>query len=345
MTPITLMTDDAATTEFALDSHTTRYSRTSVQIAGIDVFILGLHEALAFAQDISVWAVLHLVHPRTRTHSYSETLANLLLTDYYNDTSNKQPLIAVFFDSRNHGERMLSKRANNDWAEGNATHAQDMLSTIQGTAQDVDTVLRFLPAYLPTLLTNNSPETLPTRLLDIVVGVSQGGHVAWQVAASSTKPVKALVPVIATPYLTRLLLHRYLVQVKGFSSAAADAQLDALTTTPNKLLYHLSHADLERHLGKLTNHYPSHLHALAADMDRRVFESIDPKATPTLIFNSANDPLVPARFTTPWVAAHTSTTNIAEDDLVYEQPGVGHVCTGAMVVKISQFLASAVRTL
>lgn len=37
-------------------------------------------------------------------------------------------LIAVSFDQRNHGGRMVNNLANEAWRQGNARHAQDMFS-------------------------------------------------------------------------------------------------------------------------------------------------------------------------------------------------------------------------
>ncbi len=50
--------------------------------------------------------------------------------------SAERGLIALAFDQRNHGTRLVHKPANESWRGGNATHAQDMFSVMAGTVSD-----------------------------------------------------------------------------------------------------------------------------------------------------------------------------------------------------------------
>lgn len=326
-----------AIAELALNPDTTIYSHDLLPIGGINAHIYGAKEACALASGESArpWVVLHLVHPRTRDYTYTQTLAHLVLTAYYN-SSPQYPMIATTFDLRNHGSRKISESANEDWAHNNPTHGQDMLSGIQGTALDFEIVLKYLPTYLPSLVKSYSKVVAsPSRIIDIISGVSQGGHIAWQVAASGL--VKAVVPIIGSPYLTFLLIHRLLVQVGNMSSQDADDLLNKF-----KPLYKLSYQELSKDVLQtpLQEYYPEALHNIVSEMDRRVFETIDPAVVHTFIINSKEDPLVPARFTHPWVAAHSSSP-----DLLYEQSDVGHVCTMLMVEKLSHYLIETIRKL
>lgn len=45
-------------------------------------------------------------------------------------------LIALAYDQRNHGTRLVHDPANGAWREGNKTHAQDMLGGIVGMVGD-----------------------------------------------------------------------------------------------------------------------------------------------------------------------------------------------------------------
>lgn len=50
--------------------------------------------------------------------------------------SPEQGLIALAFDQRNHGTRLVSDKGNESWNKGNETHAQDMFSIMAGAVAD-----------------------------------------------------------------------------------------------------------------------------------------------------------------------------------------------------------------
>lgn len=319
----------------SLKSDTLVSSHTDLFIGGLHTHVYGVKQAVELVQTGAVeggeWVVLHLVHPRTRDYTYTETVAHLVLSEYYKRDP-KRPLIAVTGDLRNHGARTVNGKKNEDWKAGNETHAQDMVSGIVGSAQDVELVMEFLPAYLPGLIGEQGVTVKPPKgLVDVVCGISQGGHVAWQVAA--TGKVKAAIPIIACPYLTYLLLHRRLVQANGLSPQDADARLQAL----GKPIYELSYQDVETKVfensGSIDVFYPPAVHAILAEMDRKVFEAIDPKL-PVLVLNSRDDPLVFSRFTKPWVSSRPKETA----STFFEEPDVGHVLTDVMIAKLADYV-------
>lgn len=97
-------------------------------IAGISVTVFGLEELQSQATEV---ACLWLLHPRLATQERMTGIASSAITDW-NGKNQSNPsakgLIAVSFDQRNHGTRMVDPLANEAWRQGNSRHAQDMFS-------------------------------------------------------------------------------------------------------------------------------------------------------------------------------------------------------------------------
>jgi alpha-beta hydrolase superfamily lysophospholipase len=81
-------------------------------------------------------ACIWLLHGRLQSQEYMEPLATSLIESWnkqcYDGTtldSRQRGLLAVSFDQRNHGSRLVDKEANKTWDEGNKAHAQDMFTT------------------------------------------------------------------------------------------------------------------------------------------------------------------------------------------------------------------------
>lgn len=142
-------------------------------------------------------------------------------------------LIAVSFDQRNHGTRLIDPLANEAWREGNPRHAQDMFSifreyrtskfemflppglfvvlaiyvlrtnasrTIEGTARDVSVLMDYLPAYV-------FPQGERRISKHMVLGVSLGGHAAWSCLLHEPR-VSAGVVIIGCPDYVNLMVDR-----------------------------------------------------------------------------------------------------------------------------------------
>ncbi len=87
-------------------------------IAGILTDVYGLDELSPQSTSISC---LWLLHPRLQTKEWNANVAYNAI-NYWNEkpASERQVgLIAVSFDSRNHGTREVSSKANETWKEGN----------------------------------------------------------------------------------------------------------------------------------------------------------------------------------------------------------------------------------
>ncbi|KIW09033.1 uncharacterized protein PV09_00926 [Verruconis gallopava] len=172
-------------------------SSTVHAIAGILTTVYGLRE---LPSDIKELAVLWLLHPRLQDQTSMAPIAADAINHWNarNDRG-KKGLIAVSFDQRNHGSRLVNKLANEAWRQENPRHAQDMYSIYQGTAMDTSLLLTHLPSYLPL--------HLPQPAEHLVLGVSLGGHAAWHCLLQEPR-ITAGVVVIGCPDFSRLMLQR-----------------------------------------------------------------------------------------------------------------------------------------
>ncbi|KAK9370608.1 Alpha/Beta hydrolase protein [Lipomyces kononenkoae] len=180
---------------FTLPDDTPRSSETNVNIAGILVHLYGVKElTLAQAQDTTV---LFTVHGRTRSYKDSEQIAHQLLHSL-GKKGHSRGLVIATFDNRNHGIRKIDDLSIHAWDKGNAKHAQDMLSMIDGISTDIQTIMTYLESYVCDLFT-------PTQY--IASGVSLGGHVVWNLLAEDAR-IQVGIPIVGCPDLTSLLINR-----------------------------------------------------------------------------------------------------------------------------------------
>lgn len=111
-------------------------SRKTYAIAGVLTTVYGLEELPAQATEI---ACLWLLHPRLATKERMSGIAGAVIKDWNQTVTarasdSKAPikgLIAVAFDQRNHGTRLVDPLSNEAWRQGNPRHAQDMFSVFR----------------------------------------------------------------------------------------------------------------------------------------------------------------------------------------------------------------------
>ncbi|TGJ84685.1 hypothetical protein E0Z10_g4052 [Xylaria hypoxylon] len=185
-------------------------TKTTLPIAGLQVDIYGLAELPATATSISC---LWLHHPRLRRKEDMASIAEEMVSAFNASPSvstSTRGLIAVAFDQRNHGSRLVSDVANGAWREGNPTHAQDMFGTVSGTVTDTIHLLDVLEGYL--FGAGHGPGASPageSRHIDsnLILGVSLGGHSAWQLLFAEPR-VTAGVIVIGCPDYMNIMQDR-----------------------------------------------------------------------------------------------------------------------------------------
>jgi hypothetical protein len=116
-------------------------------IAGLLTTVYGYDELdFRTKQCACIW----LLHGRLQSQEYMKPLATSLIESWNKqcrDGPTSEPrqrgLLAVSFDQRNHGSRLVDNEANKTWDEGNKAHAQDMFATYR-KLQGLD--LRFATA-------------------------------------------------------------------------------------------------------------------------------------------------------------------------------------------------------
>ncbi|KAE8144870.1 hypothetical protein BDV25DRAFT_145189 [Aspergillus avenaceus] len=181
-------------------------SEKTYPIAGILVTVFGLEELPSHVSEV---ACLWLLHPRLATKERMSGFATAAITDWNiraktdsHDDSNlsAKGLIAIAFDQRNHGTRLVEPLANEAWRQGNPRHAQDMFSIFQGTARDVSLLLDYLPSYV-------FPDSGRRVCKNLVLGVSLGGHAAWSCILHEPR-VSAGVVIIGCPDYVNLMMDR-----------------------------------------------------------------------------------------------------------------------------------------
>ncbi|VVT46074.1 uncharacterized protein SAPINGB_P001033 [Magnusiomyces paraingens] len=356
-------------------------SHTEYIIGGLPVHVYGVAEALeaaAVPASPSELVILHLVHPRTRSYEYTQRMATLLLAEYARSASSNRllpPCVAATFDLRNHGHRIVSTN-NSDWRRGNRAHGQDMATGILGSVQDVELVIRFLPAYLPQALTTQKANTsLSAPIWNIVSGVSQGGHVTWKVAAHAAATpdpgaysILAAVPIIGAPDLTTLLVHRLLVQVCGLDRDTARyllenevfAQLNvpyasflsweslaaAIETAPLFAQFLKDFPTGTLLSSTFPEYWPRMLHQQLSSEDRATLQKAPEHVKNVFIVNSQADPLVPSWVSYAYAKKHTLTgrppAESPADRTLYEKEGLGHIFTNDMADIVAKYIINVV---
>jgi hypothetical protein len=110
-------------------------SERHFNVAGLDTIVHGLDELSPGVQSLSC---LYLLHPRLDSKSTMAPLASAFIRDWNSRKEASQlGLVTVSFDQRNHGDRVVTKLANQTWRDGNTTHAQDMFSSYRKHARAV----------------------------------------------------------------------------------------------------------------------------------------------------------------------------------------------------------------
>lgn len=188
-------------------------SKTTIPVTGLIVDVYGLDELPAGATAVSC---LWLHHGRLGNKNDMATFAALALSAWHarSTSSSSRGLIAVAFDSRNHGARLAHKASNDAWRDGNKTHAQDMFGVVTGSVVDMAHLMDALEGYLfgngassPGNLQSTALSSWrPAGLIDqhLALGVSQGGHTVWQSMFAEPRLSAGVVVIGCPDYMGKL---------------------------------------------------------------------------------------------------------------------------------------------
>ncbi|PYH41129.1 uncharacterized protein BP01DRAFT_426599 [Aspergillus saccharolyticus JOP 1030-1] len=178
-------------------------SQHQYHIAGILTTVFGLDELPSEGSEV---ACLWLLHPRLASQERMTSIATAVIADWNakmprsESGYTRKGLIAVAFDQRNHGTRLVDPLANEAWKQGNPRHAQDMFSIFQGTARDVSLLIDYIPSFV-------FPKSERQISDNLVLGVSLGGHAAWSCILHEPR-VSAGVVIIGCPDYVNLMADR-----------------------------------------------------------------------------------------------------------------------------------------
>ncbi|OIW23706.1 hypothetical protein CONLIGDRAFT_674523 [Coniochaeta ligniaria NRRL 30616] len=318
-------------------------SLTTLPITGLLVDIYGLAELPPTATQISC---LWLHHPRSRRKEDMAHFARHAVAAFNQSVSasnSSRGLIALAFDQRNHGSRLVDDRANGAWREGNERHAQDMFGVIAGTVSDQERLIDAVGGYL-------FHDERDKRRIDrhLVLGVSLGGHSAWQSMFLDQRVVAAVV-VIGCPDFEYLMRDRArLSKLVTYSAGDAGASFAGSRDFPPALVEACKKLDPKGVLfGSSAVPAPgatseAERARLRTVLDERV------KGKQFLVCSGGDDKLVPYRCSQPFMdwfkdAARTwyADGGVYVEDNVYA--GVGHAFSSEMVRDAIRFVVNVVR--
>ncbi|KAH8685900.1 Alpha/Beta hydrolase protein [Tricladium varicosporioides] len=303
-------------------------------IAGILTDVYGLDEVSPLCKSISC---LWLLHPRLQTKEIMGRAAADCITKWNQESSNHHNvgLIAVSFDQRNHGTRKVNPVANEAWRGGNDNHAQDMFSIFHGTSVDTSLLIDHLESYI-----FHGPDE-PSIDQHLVMGISLGGHSAWQCLFNEPR-ITAGIVIIGCPDYMRLMSDR--------------ARLSKLPTyTSSDGTGFLNSKDFPRALISSTQKYdPKGIIFGTSDISsnpsqseqKRIREILDTKlkGKRILVCSGGDDKLVPYHCAKPFLEFLKNATtgwykdgNVQVEDNVY--PGVGHAYSEGMVKDTVRFVS------
>lgn len=167
-------------------------SKTTIPMAGLLVDVYGLDE-LSSPRPATQITCLWLHHPRNKAKEHMGDFAARAVSAWNERRGEVAPergLVALAFDQRNHGSRLVDERANGSWRAGNERHAVDMMGAVSGMVADTKGLMDLVEGYL----------AVEGAAVDghFVLGVSLGGHSTWQMMFSEER-VTAGVVIIGCP--------------------------------------------------------------------------------------------------------------------------------------------------
>lgn len=298
-------------------------------VGGFNTYLYGLDSIPTGTQRVNKLVVVYVMHPRLSDHTFSERIIRDWLSPYTTKEEDEQneenqvTAIGVTFDLRNHGERLIDAVWNEDWGSKghieNPHHAVDMMSCIDGSVQDITLVMDYLPDLLPFKV---------DEYVNVVAGVSLGGHIAWRFAAYHPYRVQALIPVVACPSLGLMMVHRFCKQVLGLK----EGQFPSADEAVLELQQAQTGLEAYKAIGTKTSNHEEQKYFPVSQFERTVATDIEletrfPAGLPTLLLCGETDRLVPCIYTKRWVNINDTNADVE----LFIQPDTGHMCTPEMV--------------
>lgn len=174
-------------------------SKSTIPMSGLLVDVYGLTELSA--QNPSSVSCLWLFHGRGRKKEDMGDFASRIIARHTTTTaaaaaSPARGLIALAFDQRNHGTRLVSEIANESWKSGNEKHAVDMYAMVAGMVSDTRGLMDVVEGYLK--VEAGGGWRVEQHL---ALGVSLGGHSTWQALFGEERIVGGVVIIGCPDYM------------------------------------------------------------------------------------------------------------------------------------------------
>ncbi|KAJ0159051.1 hypothetical protein CTA2_10398 [Colletotrichum tanaceti] len=337
-------------------------SKTTLPMSGLLCDVYGLEELVA--KQASTVSCLWLHHPRLRAKEDMADFACRVISQWEQTSSASESapgtgdaagggggraLIAVAFDQQNHGTRTVSSTASDSWREGNATHALDMWAMVSGMVSDTTALIDVVEGYLKLELARRGAGAEWAMDQHLVLGVSLGGHSAWQTMFREER-VSAGVVIIGCPDYMALLSDRANKSKLATFSAFDDGAsfLGSRDFPPDLVASCLRHDPKGTLFG--TGVVPASAEGLPEDERRRlsgVLDGLGLRCKRFLVCSGAEDKLVPYKMSEPFVeffagaaGAWYADREVMIKNKVYD--GVGHAFSEGMVEDSVRFLVDAV---
>ncbi|RPD54297.1 hypothetical protein L226DRAFT_616977 [Lentinus tigrinus ALCF2SS1-7] len=306
--------------------------KQTLNVAGITVNVFSLEEEQGEGAEQQTAkkpvAMMFLLHGRTSKADHIELVAKAFLDEVYQrrkagegkgegegagDRQEVLDLWIVTFDHRNHGSRTVDDLANQAWSDNpsksNQQHAIDMYAIQTGTAQDVTSLIDFLPWYL---FPNEEREIKEW----IVSGISLGGHSTW-IALKNDPRVKVGIPIIGCPDYLALIVPR--------------AEASKIPIEPPYFP--------KSFLEFVKTHDPVATPHTADKRDTNPF-----RGKKILVLSGKEDEVVPWAASKQFVEELDTGEEEEGVKEVFVEPGVGHTCSPKMVKMAVRFLWERVLT-
>lgn len=187
---------------------------------------------------------------------------------------------------------------------------------ISGATHDFKLVLDHLPSYLSQF----------TKLHNIMMGVSLGGHTAWRMPALAPHQLEGIIIVVGCPSMTSLMLERL-----DFDASVVGVDVSDL--------HEPTYDALEPYMTELQKRrWPRPLAELVRKDDLEIAHNFGD--LPMILCNGKYDNLVPAQHTSFWVERRKQRGPAMKDTELFIQDNTGHSCTKEMVAKIADWIGA-----
>ncbi|KAL2129605.1 hypothetical protein VTI74DRAFT_7539 [Chaetomium olivicolor] len=315
------------------------------QMAGLFVDVYGLDELSPAVTNVSC---LWLHHPRLRDRGHMAGIAARCVDAWKaqegrqgsgEEGKGKRGLIALAYDQRNHGSRLVDEKANGAWREGNALHAVDMFGVIEGMVGDQKVLLDLVEGYL-------FPEG--TRKIDqhLALGISLGGHSVWQLMFAEPRVTAGVVVIGCPDYMYLLSDRARLSKLSTYSKDDGGISFLGSRDFPPSLIEACKKFD-PKAIFFGTSAVPDVKEGGLLDDTWRQIIRDRVRNKKFLLCSGGDDKLVPYKCSEPFLQWFKPATRswfreegVSVDDRVY--PGVGHSFSVDMIADSVQFVVDVV---